>query len=103
MTSYFDLFVQTPRVIIKRYRSCYNVTLYAFHFFGVLLAIHFHCVHLRSESNELVFIPLFPSFIKPDFLFTSIPYALSNNRCFESIDIAFHRLVTSSHSTWYTI
>ena len=51
-TSHFDLFVQTPRVIVERYCSRYEVTVYAFHFFNVLFAVYPHRVHLRSETNE---------------------------------------------------
>ena len=96
MASHFDLFVQTSRIIIERYRSRYDVILYTFHLLSFLPSTLTAYIFALSPTNSVIIAPLFSSFIRPGtFLFArGIPYTLSGIIArVESSDIAFHILV----------
>jgi len=75
---HFDFVLQTPRVIIKRYSSRYNVTLDTFDFFRVLLTIDVQGVHLYPKSDEFGYYRAIVLVIRPGiFLLTNgVSYAL---------------------------
>jgi len=81
MVSRFDLFVQTLRVIIKRYSSRYDIILYTFRLFSILLeSIVYSTVYIfvLSPTNLVILASLFSFFIKGIFLFSrGILYMLS--------------------------
>ena len=79
-----------------------QLILYTFCLFSVILAIHPHRVHRRSESNE--FSPLFLSFIRPgSFLFVRGTVCVVRQIIsrVDSSNIEFHSLV--SIVTFYMI